>query len=56
MGKRDDLITLYASELREKCGVTPDDDIVLVGDVVANGPDSQGVVQWARESGARSPA
>ena len=24
MGKRDDLITLYASELREKCGVTPD--------------------------------
>jgi len=24
MGRRDDLIALYASELREKCGVTPD--------------------------------
>jgi hypothetical protein len=24
MGKRDDLIALYASDLREKCGVTPD--------------------------------
>jgi hypothetical protein len=24
MGKRDDLIALYASELRDKCGVTPE--------------------------------
>jgi len=37
-----------------KCGVTPDDRVVLVGDVVAKGPDSQGVVQWARESGAHA--
>jgi hypothetical protein len=26
--------------------------VVLVGDLVAKGPDSAGVVQWARESGA----
>ncbi|MCF6272354.1 MAG: DUF2853 family protein [Rhodobacteraceae bacterium] len=24
MGKRDDLIALYASDLKEKCGMTPD--------------------------------
>ena len=28
MGKRDDLIALYASELRNKCGVTPDMDLL----------------------------
>jgi hypothetical protein len=28
MGKRDDLIALYASELSEKCGVTPDMDLL----------------------------
>ena len=28
MGKRDELIALYASELRDKCGVTPDMDLL----------------------------
>jgi len=40
--------------LIEKAGATVDDDIVLVGDLVAKGPDSVGVVQWARERGARA--
>ena len=31
-------------------GRTPDDRVVLVGDLVAKGPDSAGVVRWARES------
>src|ERR1700743_346295 len=30
----------------------PADRVVLVGDLVAKGPDSAGVVAWARESGA----
>jgi Calcineurin-like phosphoesterase len=34
-----------------RCG---DARYVLVGDLVAKGPDSRGVVQWARESGARA--
>ena len=29
-----------------------DDDVVFVGDLVAKGPDSAGVVAWARERGA----
>ena len=28
MGRRDELIALYASDLREKCGVTPDMDLL----------------------------
>ncbi|MBR3371655.1 MAG: DUF2853 family protein [Rhodobacteraceae bacterium] len=28
MGRRDDLIERYASDLREKCGVTPDMDLL----------------------------
>lgn len=28
MSKRDDLIALYASDLKEKCGVTPDMDLL----------------------------
>ncbi len=28
MGKRDDLIALYASDLKEKCGMTPDMDLL----------------------------
>jgi len=35
-----------------KAGVTDDDDVVLVGDLVAKGPDSAGVVGWARERDA----
>ena len=28
MGKRDDLIAIYASDLKEKCGMTPDMDLL----------------------------
>ncbi len=28
MGKRDDLIAVYASDLKEKCGMTPDMDLL----------------------------
>jgi len=35
-----------------KAGMTADDQVVLVGDLVAKGPDSAGVVAWAREWGA----
>jgi hypothetical protein len=37
--------------LVQKAGVGPDDQVVLVGDLVAKGPDSAGVVAWAREQG-----
>jgi hypothetical protein len=46
-GCLDELLALVA-----RCGVAPADRVVLVGDLVAKGPDSAGVVQWARESGA----
>jgi hypothetical protein len=35
------------------CEHSPDDEVIFVGDLVAKGPDSQGVVQLARELGAR---
>jgi diadenosine tetraphosphatase ApaH/serine/threonine PP2A family protein phosphatase len=38
--------------LVEHAGVTADDDVVFVGDLVAKGPDSAGVIGWARERGA----
>jgi predicted phosphodiesterase len=38
--------------LVEKAGVTADDVVVFVGDLVAKGPDSVGVIEWARERGA----
>jgi diadenosine tetraphosphatase ApaH/serine/threonine PP2A family protein phosphatase len=38
--------------LVQKAGVGADDRVVLVGDLVAKGPDSAGVVAWAREAGA----
>jgi len=38
--------------LLQRCGRSGEDRVVLVGDLVAKGPDSPGVVQWARESGA----
>jgi hypothetical protein len=34
-----------------KCGYAKGDRVVLAGDLVAKGPDSQGVVQFARENG-----
>jgi hypothetical protein len=37
--------------LLARCGRTREDQVVLVGDLVAKGPDSAGVVRWARESG-----
>jgi len=43
-----------ADELRlllGRCGYTRGDRVVLAGDLVAKGPDSQGVVQFARENG-----
>ncbi|HVV15766.1 MAG TPA: metallophosphoesterase [Polyangia bacterium] len=45
-GCLDELLTLVRLARRE-----PDDRIVLVGDLVVKGPDSAGVVAWARESG-----
>jgi predicted phosphodiesterase len=37
--------------LLRECGHKKGDRVVLAGDLVAKGPDSQGVVQFARESG-----
>ncbi|HEX8539808.1 MAG TPA: metallophosphoesterase family protein, partial [Cystobacter sp.] len=37
--------------LLEECGYRPGDRVVLVGDLVAKGPDSAGVVRRARERG-----
>lgn len=39
-------------DLLRVAGFTPDDRLILAGDLVAKGPDSQGVVQLARERGA----
>src|SRR5215471_6732986 len=41
-------------ELVRRCGGARGARIVLVGDLVAKGPDSAGVVQWAREGGAQA--
>ena len=38
--------------LRRRCRLTDDDRVVFVGDLVAKGPDSAGVIAWARERGA----
>jgi hypothetical protein len=46
-GCLDELLALVA-----RCGDPADTRYVMVGDLVAKGPDSQGVVQWARESAA----
>ncbi len=37
--------------LLRRCAYTKGDRVVLAGDLVAKGPDSQGVVQFARENG-----
>jgi hypothetical protein len=41
-------------ELAARCGAPGDTRYVMVGDLVAKGPDSQGVLQWARESGVEA--
>jgi predicted phosphodiesterase len=46
-GCLDELLALLAA-----AGRAPDDRVVLVGDLVAKGPNSAGVVRWARESNA----
>ncbi len=46
-GCREELELLLA-----RAGLTPGDSLVLAGDLTAKGPDSQGVVQLARERGA----
>lgn len=46
-GCLDELLKLVAL-----CGDPGGTRYVLVGDVCAKGPDSQGVIQWARETGA----
>jgi Calcineurin-like phosphoesterase len=46
-GCLDELLALLAA-----AGRRPDDRVVLVGDLVAKGPKSAGVVRWARESKA----
>jgi hypothetical protein len=46
-GCLDELVALVAT-----CGGTSDTRVVLVGDLVAKGPDSIGVIRWARENHA----
>jgi len=48
-GCLDELVALVA-----ECGGTADSRIILVGDLVAKGPDPIGVIRWARENGAAS--
>ncbi len=48
-GCLDELLALV-----ERCGDPRDTRYVLVGDLVAKGPDSRGVVAWARTSGAEA--
>jgi predicted phosphodiesterase len=48
-GCLDELLALV-----ERFGRGPDDRVVLVGDLVAKGPDSEGVVAWARTSNAEA--
>ena len=40
-------------DLLEESGWEEDDQLVLVGDLVAKGPDSLGVIRLMREMGAR---
>lgn len=41
-------------ELLKKCDFCSDDDVVFVGDLIARGPDSKGVLELVRRMGARS--
>ena len=42
------------TELLDACAYAKGDDVVFVGDLVAKGPDSRGVLQLVRELGARA--
>jgi predicted phosphodiesterase len=46
-GCLEELLALLA-----RCRHTPADRVVFVGDLVNKGPDSEGVVAWARQNGA----
>jgi hypothetical protein len=48
-GCLDELLGLLA-----RCGYAPGDRVVMVGDLVAKGPSSSGVVSWARSNGAEA--
>jgi hypothetical protein len=48
-GCLDELLALLV-----RCGHTPADRVILVGDLVNKGPDSAGVVAWARQHGAEA--
>jgi bis(5'-nucleosyl)-tetraphosphatase (symmetrical) len=39
--------------LAREVGITPDDEVILVGDLINKGPDSAGVLDWAKEHHAR---
>jgi predicted phosphodiesterase len=41
-------------DLLRVCDYRPGDEVILLGDLVAKGPDSQAVVQMAREIGAKA--
>lgn len=43
-----------AEDLLAQCNYTPDDDVVFVGDLVAKGPDSAGVIDLCLRINARS--
>ncbi|MCB9496296.1 MAG: metallophosphoesterase [Fibrobacteria bacterium] len=41
-------------DLIEEVGWSPEDEWILVGDLLNKGPDSLGVLEWAKDSGART--
>lgn len=45
---------LELAEMFERLGPTGDDEVYLVGDLVARGPDTAGVLRLAREVGAQA--
>lgn len=41
-------------ELLDKCKYSSDDEVIFVGDLVARGPDSKGVLEFVQKIGAQS--